>query len=76
MIITHSTDMIITHGHTFLHKSSPCTTINLLNPIKGDVSDSELSVGGGQFDTTSEMNEGVSKSYFEIYKSYDLKNSL
>ena len=29
------------------------------NPIKGDVSDSELNAGGGQFDTTSEMNEGV-----------------
>ena len=30
-----------------------------LNPVKGDVSDSELNAGGGQFDTISEMNEGV-----------------
>ena len=29
------------------------------NPVKGDVSDSELNAGGGQFDTTSDMNEGV-----------------
>ena len=30
-----------------------------LNPVKGDVSGSELNAGGGQFDTTSEINEGV-----------------
>ena len=30
-----------------------------INPIKGDVSDSELNAGGGQLDTTSEMNEGM-----------------
>ena len=29
------------------------------NPVKGNVSDSELNAGGGQFDTTLEMNEGV-----------------
>ena len=27
--------------------------------VKGNVSDSELNAGGGPFDTTSEMNEGV-----------------
>ena len=31
----------------------------IFNTVKGDVSDSELNVGGGQFDTTLEMNEGV-----------------
>ena len=31
----------------------------IVNPVKGDVSDSELNAGVGQFDTTSEMNEGV-----------------
>ena len=31
----------------------------LFTPVKSDVSDSELNAGGGQFDTTSEMNEGV-----------------
>ena len=30
-----------------------------LNPVKGDVSDSTLNVGGGQFDTTSEFNDGA-----------------
>ena len=30
-----------------------------MNPVKGDVSDSELNAGGGQFDTTSKRNEGV-----------------
>ena len=29
------------------------------NPVKGNVSDSELNAGSGQFDTTSEINEGV-----------------
>ena len=29
-----------------------------MNPVKCDVFDSELNAGGGQFDTTSEMNEG------------------
>ena len=33
--------------------------VGFLNPVKGYVSDSELNAGGGQFDTTSEMNEGV-----------------
>ena len=30
-----------------------------LYPIKGNLLDSEVNAGGGQFDTTSEMNEGV-----------------
>ena len=31
----------------------------VLNPVMGNVSGSELIAGGGQFDTTSEINEGV-----------------
>ena len=30
-----------------------------VNPVKGDVSDSTLNAGSGQFETTSEMNEGI-----------------
>ena len=33
---------------------------NNINPVKGDVLDSTLNVGGGQFDTNPEMNEGAS----------------
>ena len=33
--------------------------VGFLNPVKGDVSDSVLNAGAGQFNTTSEMNEGV-----------------
>ena len=33
--------------------------ISNLNPVTGDFSDSELNAGGGQFDTTLEMNQGV-----------------
>ena len=31
----------------------------VINPDMGDVSDSTLNAEGGQYDTTSEMNEGV-----------------
>ena len=33
--------------------------IKMFNPVKGDVSDSMLNMGSGQFETTIEMNEGA-----------------